>query len=152
MREYLPLLIAGAIIGAFTLAFVIAYASIKDKKTAVGFERNMADSEIVRRLLGYAKPYWKDFVLVFFVMLLSIAYDIISPWLIGEIQNVVKADFEINTLLSMVVVYAGILLVSITRGTRTEIPSGMSSFYPGDIVVVVTGRGNVIHQLGDIFA
>ena len=114
MREYLPLLIAGAIIGAFTLAFIIAYASIKDKKTAVGFERNMPDSEIVRRLLAYAKPYWKDFVVVFFVMLLSIAYDIISPWLIGEIQNVVKADFEINTLLSMVAVYAGILLVSIT--------------------------------------
>ena len=114
MREYLPLLIVGAIIGAFTLAFVIAYASIKDKKTAVGFERNMPDSEIVRRLLAYAKPYWKDFVVVFFVMLLSIAYDIISPWLIGEIQNVVKADFEINTLLSMVAVYAGILLVSIT--------------------------------------
>ena len=113
MREYLPLLIAGGIIGAFTLAFIIAYASIKDKKTAVGFERNMADSEIVRRLLTYAKPFWKDFVVVFFVMLLSIAYDIISPWLIGEIQNVVKADFEINTLLTMVATYAGILIVSI---------------------------------------
>ena len=113
MREYLPLLIAGGIIGAFTLVFIIAYASIKDKKTAVGFERNMADSEIVRRLLTYAKPFWKDFVVVFFVMLLSIAYDIISPWLIGEIQNVVKADFEINTLLTMVATYAGILIVSI---------------------------------------
>ena len=113
MREYLPLLIAGGIIGAFTLAFIIAYASIKDKKTAVGFERNMPDSEIVARLLRYAKPYWKDFALVFFVMLLSIAYDIISPWLIGEIQNVVKADFELNTLLTMVAVYAGILIVSI---------------------------------------
>ena len=113
MREYLPLLIAGGIIGAFTLAFIIAYASIKDKKTAVGFERNMADSEIVRRLLTYAQPFWKDFVVVFFVMLLSIAYDIISPWLIGEIQNVVKADFEINTLLTMVATYAGILIVSI---------------------------------------
>ena len=113
MAEYLPLLIAGAIIGVFTVIFIVAYASIKDKKTAVGFERNMADSEIVRRLLGYAKPFWKDFVVVFFVMLLSIAYDIISPWLIGEIQNVVKADFEINTLLTMVAVYAGILIVSI---------------------------------------
>ena len=79
MREYLPLLIAGAIIGAFTLAFIIAYASIKDKKTAVGFERNMSDGEIVRRLLYYAKPYRKDFVLVFFIMLFSIAYDIVSP-------------------------------------------------------------------------
>ena len=113
MREYLPLLIAGAIIGAFTLAFIIAYACIKDKKTAVGFERHMSDAEIVRRLLTYAKPYGKEFGLVFFVMLLSIAYDIISPWLIGEIQNVVKSDFELNTLYKMVIVYAGILIVSI---------------------------------------
>ena len=113
MREYLPLLIAGAIIGAFTLAFIIAYACIKDKKTAVGFERHMSDAEIVRRLLTYAKPYGKEFGLVFFVMLLSIAYDIISPWLIGEIQNVVKSDFELNTLYRMVMVYAGILIVSI---------------------------------------
>ena len=114
MREYLPLLIVGAIIGAFTIAFLIAYASIKDKKHAVGFERNMPDAEIVRRLLQYAKPFWKDFVLVFFIMLLSIAYDIISPWLVGEIQNVVKTDFELNTLFAMVAVYGGILLVSIT--------------------------------------
>ena len=46
----------------------------------------------------------------------------------------------------------GILLVSINRGSRTEIPSGMSTFFKGDSVVVVTGSGNVIHQLNDIFA
>ena len=113
MREYLPLLIAGAIIGTFTLVFLIAYASIKDKKHAVGFERNMPDSEIVRRLLAYAKPYGRDFAVVFFVMLLSIAYDIISPWLVGRIQNVVKTDFQLKTLYTMVATYAGILVVSI---------------------------------------
>ena len=46
----------------------------------------------------------------------------------------------------------GILLVSITRGSRTEIPGGMSSFHKGDTVVVVTNSGNVIHQLNEIFA
>ena len=46
----------------------------------------------------------------------------------------------------------GILLVSITRGSRTEIPGGMSTFFKGDTVVVVTSSGNVIHQLNDIFA
>ncbi|MBQ8236856.1 MAG: ABC transporter ATP-binding protein [Oscillospiraceae bacterium] len=113
MRAYLPILIAGGMIGAFTLAFVIAYAAIKDKKTAVGFERNMKDSEIIRRLLAYARPYWKSFVAVFFIMLFSIGYDIISPLLIGELQNLVKADFELPKLYSMVAVYAGILLVSL---------------------------------------
>ena len=113
MREYLPILIAGSIIGAFTLAFLIAYAAIKDKKTAVGFERNMDDSEIVRRLLAYAKPYWKSFVAVFFIMLFSIGYDIISPLLIGELQKLVKGDFELKQLYSMVAIYASILLVSL---------------------------------------
>ena len=32
MREYLPLLIVGAIIGAFTLAFLAAYARIRKLK------------------------------------------------------------------------------------------------------------------------
>ena len=113
MREYLPILIAGGIIGAFTLAFVLAYAAIKDKKTAVGFERNMPDGEIVRRLLGYAKPYWKSFVLVFFIMLFSIVYDIVSPLLIGRLQNLVKGDFALKELYSMVAIYGSILLVSL---------------------------------------
>ena len=113
MREYLPLLIAGGIIGAFTLAFLIAYAAIKDKKTSLGFERNMDDREIIRRLLGYAKPYWKEFVLVFLIMAFSIVYDIVSPLLIGRLQNLVKADFLLKDLYSMVALYAGILIVSL---------------------------------------
>ena len=113
MREYLPILIAGGIIGAFTLAFVLAYAAIQDKKTAVGFERNMPDGEIVRRLLGYAKPYWKSFVLVFFIMLFSIVYDIVSPLLVGRLQNLVKGDFALKELYTMVAIYGSILLVSL---------------------------------------
>ena len=113
MAESYPILIAGAIIGAFTLAFLIAYAAIKDKKAAVGFERNMEDREIIRRLLAYAKPYWKSFVAVFFIMLFSIGYDIISPLLIGQLQNLVKADFRLRELYSLVAVYAGILVVSL---------------------------------------
>ena len=46
----------------------------------------------------------------------------------------------------------GVLLVSITRGTKTEIPGGMSTFRKGDTVVVVTNHDNVLYQLNDIFA
>lgn len=45
----------------------------------------------------------------------------------------------------------GVLLVCITHGGRTEIPSGDSSFRAGDTLVLVTGNGTVIHQLNDIF-
>ena len=113
MHEYYPLLLVAAIIGVLSVAFIIAYALVKNKKEAVGFDRNMKDGEIVRRLLAYAKPYWKSFLLVIIVMLFSIAYDIISPLIIGHIEEIVKADFELPALYGAVAVYAGILIVSV---------------------------------------
>ncbi len=113
MREFLPILILGAIIGVFTVIFLAVYGLEKNKKETMGFERHMADSEIIRRLLSYAKPYWKQFVLTFLVMLFSIVYDLVSPLLIGELVGMVQADFELNRLYTMVACYAGILVVSL---------------------------------------
>ena len=63
-----PLLLVGGVIGAVTALLIFAYASVKDKKTAMGFERTMADGEILRRLFAYAKPYWAKFLLVLFLI------------------------------------------------------------------------------------
>jgi len=112
MREYLPLLIVGAIIGAFTIAFILAYVAMKNKKAAVGFDRNMDDGELIKRLIVYAKPYWKDFVAVLLIMIVSICYDVVSPLLIGHIQGTIKQKFELSYLFTLVAVYAGILVVS----------------------------------------
>ena len=113
MREFLPLLIVGAIIGVISIIFIVAYAMIKDKKEAIGFDRNMKDSEITKRLLKYARPYLKNFIFVGFIMLFSIAYDIISPLIIGNIEEMIKGDFELKKLYSSVILYASILVVSL---------------------------------------
>ena len=113
MREYLPLVIVGAIIGAFTIFFLFAYAALKRRKEKVSIDRHMSDLEIVKRLLHYAKPYWKEFVLVFVIMTVSTVYDIVSPLLIGHIQGVIKGGFVLSYLFSMVAVYALILIVSV---------------------------------------
>ena len=113
MREYLPLLIVGGIIGTFTGIFVIAYAMVKNKKEAMGFDRNMSDTEIIRRLLAYAGPYWKQFALTLAVMMFSVVYDVLSPLLVGRIVGMVQEDFELKRLYVMVAVYASILLVSL---------------------------------------
>ena len=113
MREYLPILIVGAIIGVFTVIFVVVYLLERRKKETNEYARNMSDSEIIRRLLHYAKPYWKDFLLTFFIMLLSIVYDLVSPLLIGDIQVLVKQDFALRDLYVRVAMYAGILIVSL---------------------------------------
>ena len=114
IMEFLPVLIVAAIIGSFTIAFLIAYAALKKHKDpSDDRERNMSDKEIVTRLLRYAKPYWKSFVGVFFIMLFSIVYELLSPALIGDIQNLIKEDFQLKDLYIRVGVYAGILVVSL---------------------------------------
>ena len=63
MANVNPLLLVGAVIGVVTALLVFVYASVKDKKGSMGFERNMADGEIVRRLIQYAKPYGGKFII-----------------------------------------------------------------------------------------
>ena len=114
MRNYLPVLIVGALIGTFTLVFVLAYLALRrHKEQSDDNERHMSDGEIVKRLIRYAKPYWKSFVLVFFVMLFSIVYDLVSPLIIGDIQGLIKGPFELRDLFVRVAVYAGALVVSL---------------------------------------
>ncbi|MFQ9393271.1 MAG: hypothetical protein ACLR2E_02440 [Lachnospiraceae bacterium] len=60
MHNYYPLLLVGGIIGTISLLLLIAYGLVKDKKEAMGFERNMKDSEIMQRLVKYAAPYKKS--------------------------------------------------------------------------------------------
>ena len=112
MYKYYPILIVGAIIGVLSIIFLIAYLSIRKQKEAIGFDRNMKDSEISRRLLAYAKPYTKNFIFVLLLMLFSIAYDIISPLIVGGIEEMIKEDFEMSQLLIGVAIYASILVVS----------------------------------------
>lgn len=112
-KTYYPLIVMGAILGTVALIFLIAYALIKNKKKAIGFDRNLPDKEIIKRLLRYAKPYWKWFVFVLFLMLFSISYDIVSPYLIGKIQGLIKAQFELKTLFLLIGLYASILVVTL---------------------------------------
>ncbi len=112
MREYFPILLTGALISVFAIIFLLAYIFMKDKKSAIGFDRNMKDGEIIKRLLAYAKPYVKSFLLVLFLLCFSVAYDIISPLLIGRAEEMVKNDFAMNDLLRIVAVYAIVLVIS----------------------------------------
>ena len=43
--ELYPILIVGALIGVVSIIFILAYAMMKNKKEAIGFDRNMPDSE-----------------------------------------------------------------------------------------------------------
>lgn len=140
MREYYPLLIVGAVIGCFSLFFVLAYALMKNKKNAIGFTRTMKDGEILRRLTGYAKPYVGNFLLVLLLMVFSVSYDLISPLLVGRIEELVKIpDFPLRRLFIMVAVYGSILAVSLL------------STYFQSILLQITGQKILSSLREDIF-
>ena len=112
MMSLNPLLLVGGVIGTVSVLLLIAYVCVKDKKTSMGFERSMADGEILRRLFGYAKPYQKQFIAVGFLVLFSIAYDIASPLIVGYIEELVGGDFALRSLCVSVAVYGGVLVFS----------------------------------------
>jgi len=112
MYNYYPLLVIGGVLGALSTVFILAYVFMKDKKEAIGFDRHMKDSEILKRLLPYAKPYKWQFFTVFLLVLVSIVYDILSPLLIGKVTALIGESFEMRELLTMVFTYASILVVS----------------------------------------
>ena len=114
VKEFLPVIIVAALIGAFTITFLIAWAALKknhDKED--DRDRKLSDGELIGRLLRYAAPHWKSFVAVFFIMIFSVVYDVLAPYLMGEVQRLIKGDFELRQLFTLVGVYASILLVSV---------------------------------------
>ncbi len=114
MAEYLPLIICGGVIGAFAVIFIVAYLALKNRMKSDHKERHMSDGELVRRLIHYASPYGKDFLIIALIMIFSIVYDIVSPLLISEIEAMTGSEegFALANLFIYVGVYASILVVS----------------------------------------
>ncbi len=115
MHEFLPILIVGAIIGVFTILFFVAFCIVKkQKEDMTDRDRHMSDKEIIVRLLKYGRPYWKSFIAVFFIMLFSIAFEILSPLLMGKLQEIIKtAGFQLSQLYTIVAIYATVLVISL---------------------------------------
>ena len=115
MYEFYPILIVGAIIGVFATIFIVAFATMKDKKEAIGFDRDMKDSIIIRRLLKYAKPYIGWFIFVLILMIFSIAHEIISPIIMGDIIELLGngSGFDLGGLYVRIAIYAVILMLSL---------------------------------------
>ena len=112
MREYLPLLILGAVLGVMCLLFILAYMILR-RVAPEEQRRQMSDREIAARLLAYAKPYRGRFLLALIVMLVAIVYDITAPLLVGHIERTVSGEFQLSHLFTVVGIYAGILVISL---------------------------------------
>ncbi len=114
LKDFLPIVIVVSLIGSFTTAFVIAWFAVKKRKDdGDDREHKISDKELFARLLHYVKPHWKSFIVVFFIMLFSVGYDVISPLLMKRVLELLECDFQLKELFTLVAVYASILIVSL---------------------------------------
>ena len=112
-----PLWIIGAILGTMSAIMILAFAGMKDKKQAIGFDRNMPDREIMRRIVHYAKPYWRNFLAVLLIMAFAISSDLLLPLVLGDVTEVLGQEgFEYRRVLIDVILYFSILLISMVAG------------------------------------
>lgn len=137
-----PLIYVGIILLVFTTIFVIAFLLIKDKKEAFGFDRNMKDVDITKRLLRYAKDHIGAFVIVFIIMIFTIAGDIILPLITASIIKTLQQEggFEYATVLTYVLVYITLLILSLI------------SAYVQSIILQKTGQSIVSKIRLDLFS
>ena len=110
-----PLIYVGIILAVFTIIFLIAFMLIKDKKEAFGFDRNMKDGEITKRLLAYAKNHAGAFIIVFGIMAFTIASDIVLPLITASIIKTLQTEggFKYSTVLTYVLIYITLLILSL---------------------------------------
>lgn len=109
-----PLYIIGAVLGTLATSFIVAFALMKDKKQAIGFERNMKDFDILKRLLKYARPYWKNFAFVILLVAFTIAADIALPLILGDVADKLGQEgFEYLAVLKDAIIYFVVLVISL---------------------------------------
>ena len=115
LGEMSPLVIIGFVLAIVTGVIVMAYALVKDKKESFGFERNMKDKDIIKRLLHYAKPYTGQFILVLFIMAFTIINEIVLPLILGKIVSLLRTDgTTYGQILNYISLYIVLLLVSLS--------------------------------------
>lgn len=109
-----PLYIIGAVLGTLATSFIVAFALMKDKKESIGFDRNMKDIDILKRLLKYARPYWKQFLFVILLVAFTIASDIVLPLILGDVASTLgQIGFEYKLVLRDALIYFGVLAISL---------------------------------------
>jgi len=79
----------------------------------VKVERKMSDGAIVKRLAKYAKPYIKQFILTFVLVIFAVGIQLFQPYLFGEIFGVFdNPSFTLRTLFMLLALYMGITVVA----------------------------------------
>ena len=71
------------------------------------------DRQILRRLLSYAKPYWKNFLVTILFMVVSVVFALVEPYIIGRsIDLIIDSPIDFNLLYLFLGIFIGSILLN----------------------------------------
>lgn len=101
---------------------------------------DMTDKEIMKRLLAYAKPYVKNFVLTFVLMVITVGFALIEPYLIGvSIDTIDQPNMDMRELLGILSIFISAIIL------------GNLFNYAQTIILQKTGQSIIYNIREDIF-
>lgn len=102
--------------------------------------REMNDSEIIKRLLRYVKPYLRPIIISFLFVVLIVGLDLLGPYLVSIVLDALGMDVIPTTRIIIVVI---IYLISL----------GLLAFftYKQTIILQMTGQKIIYNIRSDVF-
>jgi ATP-binding cassette subfamily B protein len=101
---------------------------------------DMTDKEIMKRLLAYAKPYAKNFILTFVLMVATVGFALLEPYLIGvSIDTIDDPNMQMSRLLGILAIFILAIIV------------GNLFNYAQTIILQTTGQSIIYNIRKDIF-
>jgi ATP-binding cassette subfamily B protein len=105
---------------------------ILDGLDSEAYDRNYSDRELVRRIVGYFRPYSRQMALVALMITLNSATGTGGPILISKAIDMVATDPSVNTMLWMSV---GVLLMGVAAWVLNYVRQLYSTRVVGDVVL-----------------
>ena len=106
----------------------------------VNRKRAMSDTEIIKRLLQYVKPYIKSLVIAFSLVIIVVVLDLLGPLFISDVLDSLGEDqIPVTRIILIVVAYLAALFV------------GAFVAYKQTIILQVTGQKIIYNIRQDVF-
>ena len=103
-------------------------------------KRNMSDTEIIKRLLTYVKPFIKPVIIAFILIVIVVGLDLLGPLFVSEVLDALGED-EIPYI--KIIVIVAMYLVALFIGAFVA--------YKQTIILQITGQKIIYNIRQDVF-
>jgi ATP-binding cassette subfamily B protein len=106
--------------------------------------RERKDSDVIRRLLSYMKPFRKEFVLIVIFMFVGLGIQLLPPFLIGRTVDIVGSDILTrNEKIEFVVMLSIFFILALTIGNVVQ--------YIQSVMLQKVGQKTVVTLRDEVF-